>query len=191
MDAICLSGGCSAFFSFPAPCMVAPSAWQKQAWIMQTHALHDQSIKYLSPSKSSMWLWNVMAHPSGGGLPPCLPYQHAESFTTPPAPTRCHKDLLHCLANSALWLNQDISCSFYRHGFIREISANLLLSLLGRFCSYCWSPGCWGCTGALLPQQDQDVCMRCRDSSWKPCWPTVSPLKVKGIFTQRSSTSLS
>lgn len=138
--------GDEAFFSFPAPCTVAPNAWQKQAQIIQTHALHDQRIKYLSPSESQMWLWNVMAHLSGGRLPPCLLYQHAESFTTPSAPPGCHEDLLHCLANSALWLYQGISCSFYRHGFSREISANLLLSLLGRFCSYCWSQA----AGAVL-----------------------------------------
>lgn len=104
--------GDEAFFSFPAPCTVAPNAWQEQAQIIQTHALHDQRIKYLSPSESQMWLWNVMAHLSGGRLPPCLLYQHAESFTTPSAPPGCHEDLLHCLANSALWLYQGISCSF-------------------------------------------------------------------------------
>lgn len=67
--AICLSGGSLAFFSFPIPSTVAPDAWQKQVWIVPTHALHDQSIKYLSPSESQMRLWNVMAHLSVGRLP--------------------------------------------------------------------------------------------------------------------------
>lgn len=40
-DAICHSGGSSAFFSFPAPHTASPNTWQKQARIMQTHALHD------------------------------------------------------------------------------------------------------------------------------------------------------
>jgi len=139
-DAICLSGGSFAFFSFPTPHTVAPDAWQKPAWIMQTHALHYPSIKYLSPSGPQTQLWSVMAHLSGGRLP-ALPAVATRQGGFA-APSRCCKELLCSSAKGALWLSQGRSCTFYGRDLARGTYMSLLLYFLGRLCRQCWSPGC-------------------------------------------------
>lgn len=137
---------------------------------MQTHALHDQSIKYLSPSKSQMGLWNVMAHLLEEAPSPACSSNMLGSFTAHSAPSEYCKDLLYCFAKGTLWLNQS---RFYRHDLARETYTSLLLYLLNRLYSQSWSQGYLDCRSALLPEQDKDNYTRCSDNSWTQSWPIV------------------
>lgn len=75
--------------------LLSPSLYSDRCNTEASLALHDQSIKFLSPSQSEVQPWNVMSRLSGGRLPalPCSS-NAVVGFTASSEPPECCKDLL-------------------------------------------------------------------------------------------------
>lgn len=149
---------------------------------MQTCALYDQSIKFLSPSESQMQLWNVMSHLSGGRLPalPALAMQWwaSQHHLNHPNATRICFAPLHKVSCGT---SQAVTARFANTSW----SERLTLASWAGSVARAGPQECWDCPGALLLGQDKDVYTGCIDTSRTQSWSIV------GVLKYRSSTSLS